>query len=100
MRRQVPRKVTFARARRATKRPITRRRVRRRRPTENRHKFLDGDAQAGTRVLLVDDDCRDVFAIKAMLERTKAAVKIAGSGEDALYTMQRTPKIDIVKWTS
>jgi CheY-like chemotaxis protein len=66
------------------------------RPRENRRKFLDGDALAGTRVLLVDDDYRNLFAIKALLERTKAAVKIAGSGEDALYTLQRTPEIDIV----
>ena len=45
------------------------------RPTENPRKFLDGDALAGTKVLLVDDDYRNLFAIKALLERTKAAVK-------------------------
>ena len=66
------------------------------RPTENRRKFLDGDALAGTKVLLVDDDYRNLFAIKALLERTKAAVKIAESGADALYALQRTPEIDIV----
>jgi CheY-like chemotaxis protein len=57
---------------------------------------LDGDALAGTKVLLVDDDYRNLFAIKALLERSKAAVKIAGSGADALYALQRTPEIDIV----
>jgi CheY-like chemotaxis protein len=65
-------------------------------PREIRRQFLDGDELAGTRVLLVDDDYRNLFAIKALLERTKAAVKIAGSGADALYTLQRTPEIDIV----
>jgi CheY-like chemotaxis protein len=65
-------------------------------PGESRRKFLDGDALAGTKVLLVDDDYRNLFAIKALLERSKAAVKIAGSGADALYALQRTPEIDIV----
>lgn len=63
---------------------------------ESRRGFLDGDALAGTKVLLVDDDYRNLFAIKALLERTKAAVKIAESGADALYALQRTPDIDIV----
>src|ERR1700722_640030 len=65
-------------------------------PAENRRKFLDGDALAGTKVLLVDDDYRNLFAIKALLERSKAAVKIAASGPDAVYTLQRTPDINIV----
>ena len=64
--------------------------------TEIRRKFLDGDALSGMNVLLVDDDYRNLFAIKALLERTKAAVKIAASGPDAFYALQRTPDINIV----
>jgi CheY-like chemotaxis protein len=64
--------------------------------TKIRRKFLDGDALAGMNVLLVDDDYRNLFAIKALLERTKAAVKIAASGPDAFYALQRTPDINIV----
>jgi CheY-like chemotaxis protein len=66
------------------------------RPTELRRKFLDGDALAGTKVLLVDDDYRNLFAIKALLERTKAMVKIAAGGPDALYALHRTPDINLV----
>jgi CheY-like chemotaxis protein len=65
-------------------------------PTEMRRRFLDGDALAGMNVLLVDDDYRNLFAIKALLERTKAAVKIAASGPDAFYELQRTPNINVV----
>jgi CheY-like chemotaxis protein len=60
-------------------------------PTEIRRNSLDGDALAGMNVLLVDDDYRNLFAIKALLERTKAAVKIAARGPDAFYAQQRTP---------
>jgi hypothetical protein len=65
-------------------------------PTEIRRNSLDGDALAGMNVLLVDDDYRNLFAIKALLERTKAAVKIAARGPDAFYALQRTPNINIV----
>jgi CheY-like chemotaxis protein len=66
------------------------------RPAEIRRKSLDGDELSGTNVLLVDDDYRNLFAIKALLERAKAAVKIAASGPDAIYALQRTPDINIV----
>src|ERR1700722_11957507 len=66
------------------------------RPEASGRSFLDGDALAGTKVLLVDDDYRNLFAIKALLERAKAAVKIAASGLDAVYALQRTPDINIV----
>jgi len=66
------------------------------RPEATRRSFLDGDALAGTKVLLVDDDYRNLFAIKALLERAKATVKIAASGLDAVSALQRTPDINIV----
>jgi CheY-like chemotaxis protein len=66
------------------------------RPEATRRSFLDGGALEGTKVLLVDDDYRNLFAIKALLERAKAAVKIAASGLDAVYALQRTPDINIV----
>jgi CheY-like chemotaxis protein len=57
---------------------------------------LDGDPLAGTKVLVVDDDHRNLFAMRALLERTKAAVKTAESGPDAFVALERTPDIDIV----
>jgi Response regulator receiver domain len=66
------------------------------RPEEIRRNSLDGGALAGTKVLLVDDDYRNLFAIKALLERARTEVKIAASGLDAFYALQRTPDINIV----
>jgi response regulator RpfG family c-di-GMP phosphodiesterase len=66
------------------------------RPTEIRRNSLDGAPLAGTKVLVVDDDYRNLFAMKALLERTKAAVKIGESGPDAIVALQRTRDIEIV----
>jgi CheY-like chemotaxis protein len=66
------------------------------RPTENPRSSLDGPALAGTTVLVVDDDYRNLFAMRALLERVKAEVKIAESGPNAFAAPQRTPDIDIV----
>jgi len=57
---------------------------------------LDDDAFAGTRVLVVDDDFRNIFALTALLERGKAVVTSAESGADAVATLQRGAEIDIV----
>jgi CheY-like chemotaxis protein len=66
------------------------------RPSEIRRNSLDGAPLAGTKVLVVDDDYRNLFAMKALLERTKAAVNIAESGPDAIVALERTRDIDIV----
>ena len=50
----------------------------------------------GLKVMLVDDDYRNVFAMTALLERDHAEVVVAGSGADALDALERTPDIDIV----
>jgi CheY-like chemotaxis protein len=50
----------------------------------------------GTRVLVVDDDFRNIFAMTALLERGHAKVTVAESGHDAIAILERTSDIDIV----
>jgi signal transduction histidine kinase/ActR/RegA family two-component response regulator len=57
--------------------------------------FYKGSA-AGTTVLVVDDDFRNVFAMTALLERGEAIVVSAGSGAEALITLDARRDIDIV----
>jgi CheY-like chemotaxis protein len=51
---------------------------------------------AGVKVLVVDDDVRNNFAMTALLERGQAAVTIAESGAEALAALEAAPDIDIV----
>jgi CheY-like chemotaxis protein len=48
------------------------------------------------KVLVVDDDFRNLFALTALLERGHAEVVAAESGPEAIATLKRTPDIDIV----
>jgi CheY-like chemotaxis protein len=50
----------------------------------------------GARVLVVDDDFRNLFAMTAVLERGGAEVTLAESGTEAIATLERMPEIDIV----
>jgi CheY-like chemotaxis protein len=54
------------------------------------------DPLVGTKVLVVDDDFRNVFAMRVLLERLHAKVIVADSGPDAIAALQRDPAIDIV----
>jgi signal transduction histidine kinase/HAMP domain-containing protein/ActR/RegA family two-component response regulator len=67
----------------------------RRRPVHPPEPLGDG-AFAGTKVLVVDDDFRNIFAMTALLERGDAHVTVADSGAEALTALERTPDIDIV----
>jgi CheY-like chemotaxis protein len=50
----------------------------------------------GTKVLVVDDDFRNIFAMTALLERGHAVVSVAESGTDAIAILSRTSEIDLV----
>ena len=50
----------------------------------------------GARVLVVDDDVRNIFAMTALLERGHASVTVAESGPDAIAILERVKDIDIV----
>ncbi|MDQ3463589.1 MAG: ATP-binding protein [Actinomycetota bacterium] len=65
-------------------------------PGSHRPNRLDDRSFAGARVLVVDDDFRNIFAMTALLERGQADVTVAESGADAIATLQRTPDIDMV----
>jgi CheY-like chemotaxis protein len=65
-------------------------------PDVPRSKGPDDAAFDGTKILLVDDDFRNIFALTALLERGHADVTVAESGSDAIAILQRTRDIDIV----
>jgi signal transduction histidine kinase/DNA-binding response OmpR family regulator/HAMP domain-containing protein len=50
----------------------------------------------GTKVLIVDDDFRNIFALTAVLQRGHADVVVAESGSEALIILENTPDIDVV----
>ena len=51
---------------------------------------------AGRRVLMVDDDARNIFAITSALETAQVEVVYAENGRVALERLQSTPDIDLV----
>jgi CheY-like chemotaxis protein len=57
---------------------------------------MEVSAIAGVKILVVDDDFRNIFALSALLERGHAEVVVAESGLDAIATLERTPGIEIV----
>jgi CheY-like chemotaxis protein len=59
--------------------------------------LYDNDAVlAGRRVLIVDDDIRNIFALTSVLEREQMEVLAAETGKGAIELLQRTPEVDIV----
>jgi CheY-like chemotaxis protein len=50
----------------------------------------------GRKVLVVDDDVRNIFAITSALESYQMSVLYAESGKAALDTLKATPDVDIV----
>ena len=51
---------------------------------------------AGRKVLLVDDDARNIFALTSRLERWEIVALRAENGNQALELLQKTPGIDLV----
>ncbi len=54
-----------------------------------------GSALAGKRVLVVDDDIRNIFALTALLERQKMEVFSVDSGQEALDILREHRDLDI-----
>ena len=53
-------------------------------------------ALSGRRILIVDDDVRNVFALTSALEQHGIDVLYAGNGEEGLGMLRREPDIDLV----
>jgi len=54
------------------------------------------EALAGRKVLVVDDDVRNIFALSSVLERRGMTVLSAGTGREAIQTIENTPDLAIV----
>jgi CheY-like chemotaxis protein len=54
------------------------------------------DALVGKKVLVVDDDVRNIFALSSVLERRGMSVLSAGTGNEAISILQSTPDLAIV----
>jgi CheY-like chemotaxis protein len=69
--------------------------------SESKLKMIDGirvnnDVLDGKKVLVVDDDVRNLFALTAVFERSNIEVVTAESGREALEILNNDKKIDIV----
>ena len=54
------------------------------------------EALVGRKVLVVDDDMRNIFALSSVLERRGMAVLTAGTGREAISILESTPDVAIV----
>jgi HAMP domain-containing protein/CheY-like chemotaxis protein/signal transduction histidine kinase len=54
------------------------------------------DALVGKKVLIVDDDVRNIFALSSVIERRGMTVITAGTGREAIAKLESTPDIAIV----
>ncbi len=68
--------------------------------TEHQRSLLDQVARTpklpDTKILVVDDDVRNIFAITSALEQERASVSCAENGRDALELLDRNPSVDAV----
>jgi HAMP domain-containing protein/CheY-like chemotaxis protein/signal transduction histidine kinase len=60
------------------------------------HLHRSDDALFNKKVLIVDDDVRNIFALSSVLERRGMLVLTAGTGREAIATIESTPDIAIV----
>jgi hypothetical protein len=68
---------------------------------EEKQRMLDrlhrsDDDLIGKKVLVVDDDARNIFALSSALERRGMEVLTAGNGDEAIATLDATPGVAIV----
>jgi CheY-like chemotaxis protein/signal transduction histidine kinase/HAMP domain-containing protein len=51
---------------------------------------------AGRRLLIVDDDIRNIFALTSVLERHEMQVRTAETGQSAIESLNEQPEVDVV----
>jgi signal transduction histidine kinase/DNA-binding response OmpR family regulator len=69
--------------------------------SERQRHMLDGihhssQALAGRKVLIVDDDIRNIFALTSILERQSMRIVSAETGRDAVDLLDKHPDIEVV----
>ncbi|MGH8806805.1 MAG: response regulator, partial [Noviherbaspirillum sp.] len=57
---------------------------------------LSDSGLIGRKVLIVDDDLRNIFALSSVLERQQMKVLFAENGKDGIELLERDPSIEIV----
>ncbi|WP_194724510.1 HAMP domain-containing protein [Noviherbaspirillum malthae] len=57
---------------------------------------MAGSGLAGRKVLVVDDDLRNIFALTTVLERHDMVVAFAENGRDGIELLEKDPSIEIV----
>jgi len=55
-----------------------------------------GSTLAGMKVLVIDDDFRNIFALSSLLKRVELEVVSAESGQKGIAALAKTPDIDLV----
>src|SRR5207244_12838434 len=55
-----------------------------------------GEVVTGKKVLIVDDDVRNIFALTSVLESHGLDVIYAENGKDGIDTLERNPDVDVV----
>jgi CheY-like chemotaxis protein len=69
-------------------------------PEEARRRLLEHDSSeaslAGRKVLIVDDDIRNIFAVTSLLERHGMEILYAESGQEGIDTLVKSTDVDAV----
>ncbi len=58
--------------------------------------YVSESGLAGRKVLIVDDDLRNIFALTTVLERQEMVVSFAENGKDGIELLEKDPSIEIV----
>jgi CheY-like chemotaxis protein len=61
-----------------------------------RGKREEGEKMNGKKVLIVDDDVRNIFAVTSVLETQGLDVIYAENGKDGIAALERNPDVDVV----
>ena len=64
-------------------------------PDESIAHYID-DVLSGKRILLVDDDMRNIFALSTVFTAYDVTVETANNGREALEQLQNNPNIDLI----
>lgn len=60
------------------------------------HAAINNSVLKGKKILLADDDMRNVFSLSALLDEQGIEVVSAGDGNEALEMLQQNPDVDLV----